>query len=30
MPEIQPILPGDGEHEHEETNLIDGIEADKE
>ncbi len=30
MPEIQPILPGDREHEHEENNLIDGIEADKE
>ncbi len=30
MPEILPILPGDREHEHEEKNLIDGIEADKE
>lgn len=30
MPEMQPILPGDGELEHRENNLIDGIEADKE
>jgi len=30
MPEMQPILPGDGELEQRETNLIDGVEADKE
>lgn len=30
MPEMQPILLGDREHEHGENNLIDGIEADKE
>lgn len=30
MPEMQPILPGDGELEQTENNLIDGVEAEKE
>lgn len=30
MPEMQPILPGDGELEQRENNLIDGVEAEKE